>query len=81
MLAEPEEVAEYVLDSARLEALPRGFYARRSDTDLLIESIRGKPDDGKPSFACLANVQPETLKVPRSAWDRYAKDAGVVLSQ
>ena len=54
MLAEHEEVAEYVMDDKRLEELPKDFYATRSYTDFLIESIRENRGDGKPFLAYLA---------------------------
>ena len=39
MLAEQEEIAEYVLDDKRLDELPKDFYATRSYSDFLIESV------------------------------------------
>lgn len=39
MSAEQEEIAEYVLDDKRLDELPIDFYATRSYSDFLIESV------------------------------------------
>ncbi|MCP4378592.1 MAG: arylsulfatase, partial [bacterium] len=72
MMAEREEIAEYVLDDKRLDKLPRDFYATRSYTDFLIESIRENQDDGKPFFAYLAFTTPhDPLHVPEPWLSKY----------
>jgi len=72
MLAVHEEVAEYVLDDKRLEELPRDFYATRSYTDFLIESIRENRDDGKPFLAYLAFTAPhDPMHVPEPWLSKY----------
>ncbi len=72
MLAVHEEVAEYVLDDKRLEELPKDFYATRSYTDFLIDSIRENRDDGKPFFAYLAFTTPHSpMHVPEPWLSKY----------
>jgi len=72
MLAEQEEVAEYVLDNKRLEELPKDFYATRSYTDYLIESIRKNQGDGKPFLAYLAFTAPhDPMHVPEPWLSMY----------
>ena len=72
MLAVHEEVAEYVLDDKRLEELHRDFYATRSYTDFLIESIRENRDDGKPFLAYLAFTAPhDPMHVPEPWLSKY----------
>jgi arylsulfatase len=72
MLAEHEEIAEYVLDDRRLKELPGDFYATRSYTDFLIESIRENRDDGKPFLAYLAFTAPhDPMHVPEPWLSKY----------
>jgi len=72
LLAEHEEIAEYVLDDKRLEELPEDFYATRSYADFLIESIRENRDDGKPFLAYLAFTAPhDPMHVPEPWLSRY----------
>jgi arylsulfatase len=72
MMAVHEEVAEYVLDDEKLEALPADFYATRSYADFLIEAIRSNGADGKPFFAYLAFTAPhDPLQVPEPWLSRY----------
>jgi arylsulfatase len=72
MLAEEEEIAEYVLDDKRLEELPEDFYATRSYTDFLIEAIRENRGDGKPFFAYLAFTAPhDPMHVPEPWLSKY----------
>ena len=72
MLAEQEEVAEYVLNEKRLEKLPNDFYATRSFSDYLIESIRKNQGDGKPFLAYLAFTSPhDPLHVPEPWLSKY----------
>ena len=72
LLAVHEEVAEYVLDDKRLSELPKDFYATRSYTDFLIESIRANRDDGKPFFAYLAFTAPhDPMHVPEPWLSKY----------
>jgi len=72
MLAVHEEVAEYVMDDKRLKELPRDFYATRSYTDFLIESIRENRDDGKPFLAYLAFTAPhDPMHAPEPWLSKY----------
>ncbi len=72
LLAEHQEIAEYVLDDKRLEELPKDFYATRSYTDFLIESIRENRDDGKPFLAYLAFTAPhDPMHVPEPWLSKY----------
>lgn len=72
LLAEHEEIAEYVLDDKRLKRLPKDFYATRSYTDFLIESIRENRGDGKPFLAYLAFTVPhDPLHVPEPWLSKY----------
>ena len=72
MLAEQEEIAEYVLDDKQLEKLPKDFYATRSYADFLIESIRTNRDDGKPFLAYLAFTSPyDPMHVPEPWLSKY----------
>ena len=72
MLAVHEEVAEYVLDNNKLEELPKDFYATRSYTDFLIDSIRENRNDGKPFFAYLAFTAPhDPMHVPEPWLSKY----------
>ncbi len=72
MLAVHEEVAEYVLNDKRLKKLPGDFYATRSYTDFLIDSIRENRNDGKPFFAYLAFTAPhDPMHVPEPWLSKY----------
>ncbi len=72
LLAVHEEVAEYVLDDKRLESLPKDFYATRSYTDFLIDSIRENRGDGSPFFAYLAFTSPhDPMHVPEPWLSKY----------
>lgn len=72
MLAEHEEVAEYVLNDQWLESLPKDFYATRSFTDYLINSIRENRGDGKPFLAYLAFTAPhDPMHVPEPWLSKY----------
>jgi arylsulfatase len=72
MLAEHEEVAEYVIDDKRLDKLPKDFYATRSYTDFLIDSIRQNKSDGKPFLAYLAFTSPhDPMHVPEPWLSKY----------
>ncbi|MCG8311195.1 MAG: arylsulfatase [Cytophagales bacterium] len=60
-----QPVAKYVHNDEFLNELPKDFYATRSYTDYLIESIRKNKDDGRPFFAYLAFTAPhDPLHVP-----------------
>jgi arylsulfatase len=75
MLAVHEETAEYVLDDKKLDALPGDFYATRSYTDFLIDSIRSNRADGKPFFAYLAFTAPhDPMHVPEPWLSKYRGD-------
>ena len=72
MMAVHEEIADYVQDDKRLEELPGDFYATRSYTDFLIESIRENRGDGKPFLAYLAFTAPhDPLHVPEPWLSKY----------
>jgi arylsulfatase len=72
MLAEQEEIAEYVMGDQRLEELPREFYATRSYTNFLIDSIRENRGDGQPFLAYLAFTAPhDPLHVPEPWLSKY----------
>ena len=72
MLAEQEEVAEYVVDDKRLEEIPKDFYATRSYADFLIGAIRKNKDDDKPFFAYLAFTSPhDPMHVPEPWLSKY----------
>jgi len=72
MLAEVEEVAEYVENDKWLDSLPKDFYATRSFTDYLINAIRENKDDGKPFFVYLAFTAPhDPLHVPEPWLSKY----------
>lgn len=72
MLAELEPVAEYVLDDKKLEELPADFYATRSYTDFLMDSIRENHGDGQPFLAYLAFTSPhDPLHVPEPWLSQY----------
>jgi arylsulfatase len=72
MMAVHEEIAEYVLNGKRLEELPKDFYATRSYTDFLIESIRENRGDGKPFLAYLAFTTPhDPMHVPEPWLSKY----------
>jgi len=72
MLAVHEEVAEYVVDDKRLKELPKDFYATRSYTDFLVDSIRENRDDGRPFFAYLAYTSPhDPMHVPEPWLSMY----------
>jgi arylsulfatase len=63
---------EYVLNGKRLEELPKDFYATRSYTDFLIESIRENRGDGKPFLAYLAFTTPhDPMHVPEPWLSKY----------
>lgn len=72
MLAEVEEVAEYVENDKWLKSLPKDFYATRTFTDYLINAIRVNKDDGKPFLAYLAFTAPhDPLHVPEPWLSKY----------
>ena len=72
LLAGQEEIAEYVMDDERLEELPEDFYATRSYTDFLIDSMRQNRGDGKPFLAYLALTAPhDPLHVPEPWLSKY----------
>ena len=72
LTAVTEEIAEYVMDDKRLEELPGDFYATRSYTDFLIESIRENRGDGKPFLAYLAfTTAHDPLHVPEPWLSMY----------
>jgi len=72
LLAEQQEIAEYVMDDQRLEALPGDFYATRSYADFLMEAIRENHGDGKPFLAYLAFTSPhDPLQVPEPWLSKY----------
>jgi arylsulfatase len=72
MMAVHEETADYVIDDEKLDALPGDFYATRSYTDFLIDSIRSSRGDGKPFFAYLAFTAPhDPLHVPEPWLSKY----------
>jgi len=72
LLAEQQEMAEYVLDDKRLEELPKDFYATRSYADFLIESIRENRNDGRPFLAYLAFTAPhDPIHVPEPWLSKY----------
>lgn len=72
LLAEQEEIAEYVMDDKRLDKLPKDFFATRSYTDFLIDAIRKNRGDGKPFFAYLAFTAPhDPLHVPEPWLSKY----------
>lgn len=72
MLAEVEEIAEYVEDDKWVEELPIDFYATKNFTDYLIDSIRNDRGDDKPFFAYLAYTAPhDPLHVPEPWLSMY----------
>ena len=72
MMAVHEEIADYVQDDKKINALPGDFYATRSYTDFLIESIRKNHIDGKPFLAYLAFTTPhDPLHVPEPWLSKY----------
>jgi arylsulfatase len=72
MLAVHEEVAEYVMNDKKLTELPKDFYATRSFTDYLIDSIREQRGDGHPFFAYMAFTSPhDPMHVPEPWLSRY----------
>ena len=72
LTAVTEEVAEYVLDDKLLESLPKDFYATRSYTDFLLDSIRKNHNDNKPFFAYLSYTAPhDPLHVPEPWLSKY----------
>ena len=72
MLAEHEEVAEYVLDDQWLKELPADFYATRSYADFLMQSIRENRADGKPFFGYLAFTSPhDPMHAPEPWLSKY----------
>jgi len=72
LLAEQEEIVEYVMDGEWLEELPGDFYATRSFTDFLIDSIRENRGDGKPFLAYLAFTAPhDPMHVPEPWLSKY----------
>ncbi|MHC4119522.1 MAG: arylsulfatase [Planctomycetota bacterium] len=67
-----QEIAEYVVDNKRLRKLPKDFYATRSYTDFLIDTIRSNRGDGKPFFAYLAFTAPhDPMHVPEPWLSKY----------
>jgi arylsulfatase len=72
MLAVHEEVAEYVLNEKKLDALPDDFYATRNYADFLMDSIRRNRGDGKPFLAYLAFTTPhDPMHVPEPWRSQY----------
>ncbi len=72
LMADQEEIGEYVMDDHRLEKLPEDFYATRSFSDFLIDSIRENRGDGKPFFAYLAFTAPhDPMHVPEPWLSKY----------
>lgn len=72
MLAEHEEIADYVMDDKKLDELPGDFYATRSYTDFLIDAIRENRGDGKPFLGYLAFTSPhDPLHVPEPWLSKY----------
>jgi arylsulfatase A-like enzyme len=72
LLAEQEEIVEYVMVGKWLEELPGDFYATRSFTDFLIDSIRQNRGDGKPFLAYLAFTAPhDPMHVPEPWLSKY----------
>ena len=72
LLAEQEEVAEYVLDGERLDRLPEDFYATRSYVDYLMGAIRANRGDGRPFLAYLAFTAPhDPMHVPEPWLSMY----------
>jgi arylsulfatase A-like enzyme len=72
LLAGQEEIAEYVMDDKRLRELPKDFYATRSYTDFLIDSIRENRNDGGPFLAYLAFTAPhDPMHVPEPWLSKY----------
>ena len=72
MLAEQEEVAEYVMDGERLEELPDDFYATRNFADFIIDAIRENRGDGQPFLAYLAFTAPhDPMHVPEPWLSMY----------
>jgi arylsulfatase len=72
LLAVHEEIADYVLDDKKLDALPGDFYATRSYTDFLIDAIRSNRGDGKPFLAYLAFTVPhDPMHVPEPWLNKY----------
>jgi arylsulfatase len=72
LMSPHEEIAEYVLDDKRLKELPKDFYATRSYSDFLIESIRDNQSDGQPFLAYLAFTAPhDPLHVPEPWLSQY----------
>lgn len=64
--------SDYVMDDKVLKELPGDFYATRSYTDFLMESIRANRSDGKPFLAYLAFTTPhDPLHVPEPWRSRY----------
>ena len=75
LLADQEEIAEYVLDDERLETLPKDFYATRTYADFLIQAIRANRGDGKPFLAYLAFTAPhDPMQVPEPWLSMYRGD-------
>ena len=72
LLAEQEEVAEYVMDGERLHELPKDFYATRSYADFLMDAIRAHRGDGRPFLAYLAFTAPhDPMQVPEPWLSMY----------
>ena len=72
LLAVHEEIVDYVVNGKIIEELPKDFYATRSYTDFLIDSIRENRGDGKPFFAYLAYTSPhDPLHVPEPWLSKY----------
>ena len=75
MMAVHEEVAQYVHNDKLLAELPQDFYATRSYTDFLMDSIRANRDSGKPFFAYLAFTAPhDPVQVPEPWLSQYHGD-------
>lgn len=75
MMAVVEEEAKYVMGAKELDTLPDDFYATRSYTDFLIDSIRENRKDRKPFLGYLAYTAPhDPLHVPEPWLSQYRGD-------
>ena len=72
-----QQTAKYVMDNKELDKLPSDFYATRSYTDFLIDSIRVNRGDGKPFLAYLAFTVPhDPIHVPEPWLSQYRGNYG-----
>ena len=72
MLGGHVDGAVFVRHYTRLEELPKDFYATRSYTDFVMDSIRENREDGKPFFAYLAFTAPhDPMHVPEPWLGKY----------